>query len=242
MGDCIRLEDLEIIGTTSVGVSLPKRQSPIYRLPGDKETCFFTVQEDGVERPVLSPEPIEWFREMVANGDALEYDVPIPARLGHCVVQMEEGKPPEYMPKEDLQVRLTRAAREALEAASRALSQGRRDLAESLAGYAWRASPDDPLPVLVLIALLRHEVDPEELRFLESDLEEFPRSVVEAAYRRAHTRAELHGLSDLLEEPPQSGARPTYFERVKERPAYLDATRDAWARAVATAPRKRRTG
>jgi hypothetical protein len=119
--------------------------------------------------------------------------------------------PAEYLAVNDLPSRLRRACRDALELASSALGAGKRDQAEALAWVARRADEDDPLPLLLLIALLQGAVPADELRFLTQDLEQHTRQQVDAARRRAKEAAELIPIAELLDELPKtlgSGGAP----------------------------------
>lgn len=234
LGD-VMLEDLDVVGTTSGIEDLPKRLCPVYRERGGEGLYYFTVAEDGLARPMLSLEPRECFEAMVASGEALCFDTPIPARAGFLLMQIERGAPPEYVPADGIAERLFRACREALERASRALSEGKREEAESFIWYARRADSDDPLPLLALMALLRDDLDPEELRFLELDLAAYPHLLVEAARRRAHDRAELASLGELLDVPPRSGTRLMYLADYPAHPSFLSK-----ARALVRTPSRRR--
>lgn len=219
------LNTLEIVGSTTVPADLPKRLSPVYRPKSGEGPYYFTVAEDECSPPVLSPEDPEHFLKMVQAGDAVAFTNPIPTQADHCLVQVEHSMQPEYLPRAELPIRLHRAAREALTRAARALAAGRRDQAEELAWYARRADDDDPLPLLVLIPLLRGIVDPDELRFLEQDLEEYPTSLIEAARRRVRSSTELSAIADLLDEPPASGERPIYLRDYVCRDDFLPWTR-----------------
>ncbi len=231
MREEVILEELEIIGATTVAEDLPRRLSPVYRGRGVGERYYLTIAEDGVPRPALSMEPGERFDAMVVDGDAIRFDKAIPALTQHCLIQIEHGVPPEYLPAHDLPGRLFRACREALERASRALSEGKRREAEPLLWYARRASPDDPLPLLALQILLRHEVAAEDLRFLAIDLETYPVSLLEAARRRAHEMGELAAIGELLDEPPLSGARLPYLSDYRSNPSFLTRARSFTAEA-----------
>jgi hypothetical protein len=110
---------------------------------------------------------------------------------------------------------------------ARVLAGGRRDEAEELAWVARRADHDDPLPLLVLISLLRGSVGAAELRFLEEDLDEYPTSLIEAARRRVRSSAELAPITALLDEPPESGERPAYLADYASKENFI-----GWARKL----------
>lgn len=219
------LDTLEIVGTTTVHVTFPKRLSPVYRSKGGEGSCYFTVAEDAGAHPVLSPEAAAYFAQMVETGDAVTFADPIPAKSGHCLVRFEGTAAPEYLPFNELPMRLRRACREALEQASSALGCGRRDQAEDFAWVARRSDEDDPLPLLVLIALVRGAMPADELRYLEQDLEQYTRQQVDAARRRAKEAAELIALAELLDEPPKSGERPKYLADYPRDSTFLSRTR-----------------
>lgn len=235
MRDAPDLNTLEIIGTTTVPADLPKRLSPVYRRKGGEGPYYFTVAEDEGSPPLLSPEDPAYFRRMVEAGDAVAFAAPLKAQVGHCLLQVEASAQPEYLPMTEVPVRLRRASREALERAARALAAGHRGEAEELAWYARRAEDDDPLPLLMLIPLLRGLVGHDELRFLEEDLEEYPTSSIEAARRRVQRSVELSAIADLLEEPPASGERPAYLHRYPCRDDFLP-----WTRRLTAEGRRRR--
>jgi hypothetical protein len=230
------LEQMDIVGTTTISHDLPKRLSPVYLARGAEDSYYMTVSEAEPRRPVLSLEAAAHFDALVAQGDAVRFGRTIAAREGHCLVQLDEGASPEYFPVDELPDRLFRAQREALERASRALARGARDEAEALAWYARRANGDDPLPVLLLCSLLRGAAPPEELRYLEQDLEEYSSRQIHAARRRASEHPGLRAIGDLIDEPPNSGARPTYLDRFKSMPGFLDLARQL----ISVPPRRRR--
>lgn len=234
MHDSILFENLEIVGTTTVTEDLPRRLSPVYRERRAAGLYYFTVAEDGAPSPVLSVEPGEHFDAMVATGDAARFDQPVPARAGYCLLQVETGAPPEYCSAHDVPTRLFRACREALERASRALSEGKRDEAERFLWYARRADADDPLALLALQGLLRHEVLAEDLHFLEIDMETYPASLIEAARRRAREKAELSAIGELLDEPFRSTVRLAHISSYRSNPSFLPDAR----RYKAVAPRR----
>jgi hypothetical protein len=225
MRDDVHIDELEVIGTTTVLEDLPRRLSPVYRRRGSEGPHYFTVDEDVAAHPILSPEAVEHLDEMVARGDAVRFDRAIPARLGYRLIQFERGALPEYIPADDLPARCFRACREALERVSRTLSEGRPDEAEGLAWYARRASHDDPLPLLSLIALLRSALPTEELHFLKKDLEEYSPRQIENARQRARERSELSALGDLIDESPHSGVRLAYLSNYPSKPSYTAKTR-----------------
>jgi hypothetical protein len=117
---------------------------------------------------------------------------------------------------------------------ARALAGGRRDEAEELAWVARRADHDDPLPLLVLIPLLRGSVGADERRFLEEDLEEYPTSLIDSARRRVCSSAELAPIADLLDEPPESGERPAYLREYASKEDFF-----AWTRKLTAGARRR---
>jgi hypothetical protein len=231
MHEDVPIEDLEVIGTTTVPEDLPRRLSPVYRRRGDLDYCYFTVDEDREGPPFLSREERAYFEELVERGDAARFEHAIAARLDHRLVQLDPGALPEYFPAADLPIRLTRACREALERASRALVAERREEAERLAWYARRASEDDPLPLLLLIALLRGVLPAEQMQFLERDLAEYSPAHIEHARRRARTQAELSALGELLDQAPRSGVCATYISGYPSKPGFLDNARKLVAEA-----------
>lgn len=233
MGDDVLFHELEVIGTTTPLEDLPRRLSPVYQRRGAEHLCYFPVDGDGETMAKLSPEPAEYFNELVTYGDGARFNRAISALPGYCLILFERGSSPEYLPARDLPLRLVRASREALECAARAISEGRRKDAVALSWYARRADHDDPLPLLLLIALLRDDVPAEELRFLEQDLDEYPRQLVQGARRRGRDRAELAALADLINEPPQSSVRPTYLAPYQSKPSFLRETRSLSGRHAA---------
>ncbi len=215
----IELDDasFEVIGSTVTFTrdNLPRRLRPIYRRKGEDHLWFTAVtreREESTELARLDPTEV---RGRTEDGHALLFDVPIPARVGHRLLQLWYEDPPIYVPAPELPLRFREAASEALRRAASAFSHGASDDVQRWLWYARRASIDDPLPILLLLHVLERAGDAAEgLLELQSDLAQFDRSSIEASYQRLQHAAAL-----------------APFQRLSAKPAYLPAAPRGLARA-----------
>lgn len=199
--DQLNYDDLEVIGSTIVSESddLPRRLSPIYRRRADP-TCFLLPlprDEEMDVPPPMSMEDRESMNTLVEDGDAVLFQDAIEAKSHHWLVQFESEAPPEYLPEREAYGRLRLVARQALERAAVALTRSDRSAALRESWYARRADPNDPLPLLVLIELLRTGFPPDEreVAIIQQDLAELHTSeAIQYARDRAQREAALSPL------------------------------------------------
>lgn len=158
---------MKIIGTTTAvrEYDLPARLAPIFMDGGGQ--VLLPVGE------TLQPETCEWIAAHVADGEFALFPEPVVAREGYVLLQTSLPGAPEYLPEDKLPERLTFVGGEALEKAAEAVTAGHLYLAEEHVWYAARALPKEPLPVMVLSALLQETIPAEDLYYLEIDLRLF---------------------------------------------------------------------
>jgi hypothetical protein len=197
----LRYEDLEVVGSTTVAhdEDLPRRLSPVYRRVGDHDTVYLPLpQDDEDDFPRLAREAASYLSWLVDAGQAVRFDHVFHARAAHRLLQLAPDVGPEYLPADEVPDRLRRACEGALLGTARALAEGRREEAAACAWYARRADGDDPLPLLVLVALLRTAADADDVGLLEHDLAEHARSSVDDARRLVRGRREYAEIDRLL--------------------------------------------
>lgn len=230
-------DELDVVGSTIVPEvdDLPRRLSPIFRMREHADRFLLPLDEEHEVVPAMSAEEPESIQAMVAAGEAVLFSQPIRARPSHWLVQFEPEVPPEYLPHTEAHARLRIAARRALERAAAAFSRHRRAEAVDDLWYARRADPNDPLPLLVLIPLLRRDLPPEQVAVLERDLRElYTADSVRMASRRLRSEAALSSLARIVEGPGTGpGSRLSYLDGFHSRSDFLDRSR-SWYRDQGT--------
>ncbi len=222
----LQWDNLSVVGTTTPVKQddLPARLAPLYRdatghyyLPIDGETPG-DVSVDEVEEP--------WVNLQRDVGDIVLFGAPFPARSMHVLLQTDASAPPEYFPEDDLRRRLAELGQKALRDAGRALLAGDRATAEEHTWYAARAVPREALPLLVLRALLRGQIPPDHLAFLERDIGALSEEQRLGALDVKGD--ELTSLVDLVRSDmvPRHAVRFTESKPRAHRPVYLELLDD----------------
>lgn len=223
-------DDLEIVGSTIVPEAddLPRRLSPIFRnrRSGD---LLLPLEEELELAPRMSIEDPASIGDLVERGEALMFPAAMQARPRHWLVQFEAGTAPEYLLDTEAHAKLRLAARLALERAAGAVSRAERSAAVQHLWYARRADPNDPLPLLVLIVLLRPELPAEEVAVLERDLDELHAAdTLRMASQRLRSEAALSPLARVIESASAVRApKLAYLAPFRSRRNFLAHTR-AW--------------
>ncbi|HEX4417321.1 MAG TPA: hypothetical protein VH165_05450 [Kofleriaceae bacterium] len=220
-------DDLEIVGSTIVPEpgDLPRRLSPIYRHRAAPTWFLLPRAEEADAPPPMAREDQHGIEALVAAGDAVLFDYAIAARPRHWLVQFASQVRPEYLPVVDAPVRLRYAARQALERAATELDRHDRSAALREAWYARRADPNDPLPLLVIIALLPAGTLPDEIAIVQQDLAELhTRESIGLAHERARHEAALSSMAALL------SGELSYLNGFRTRTGFLVESR-SWYRS-----------
>lgn len=222
--------DLEIVGSTIVPEpdDLPRRLSPIFRSRQSGD-LLLPLEEELDVAPAMAIEDPASIGELVERGEALMFPGAIQARPRHWLVQFDAGAAPEYLLDTEAHAKLRLAARLALERGAGAVSRSERVAAVQHLWYARRADPNDPLPLLVLIALLRPELRAEEVAVLERDLNELHTAdALRMAAQRLRSEAALFPLARIVESASAVRApKLAYLDRFPPRRNFLERTR-AW--------------
>jgi hypothetical protein len=231
--DQLGYSELEVIGSSIVFEpdDLPRRLSPIYRLRSDATRVLMPRAEELDAPPPMVAEDLQGVEALAEAGEVVLFSHAFAARPHHWLVQFEQGVPPEYLPDIEAHGRLRRAARHALERAATALAQNDPPEALRESWYARRADPDDPLPLLVLIELLRRvDTPPDDVAIVEQDLVELhSRQSIELARAHARREAALSSIATLLSggSSQAKSARP-YLRRFAPRSDFLVTSRSLY--------------
>jgi hypothetical protein len=228
-------DDLEIVGSTIIPEigDLPRRLSPIYRHRAAVVGFLLPRAEEADVPPPMAREDQDGIEALVAAGDAVLFDDVIAARPRHWLVQIDPEVRPEYLPASEAPGRLRHAARQALERAAIALDRHDRSAALREAWYARRADPNDPLPLLVVIALLPADTLADEIAIVQQDLAELhTRESIGLARERARHEAALSSMAALLSGDcrPSASAAPdlAYLSRFRPRTGFLVESRSCY--------------
>lgn len=230
--DQLRYDDLEIVGSTIVPEpdDLPRRLSPIYRHRAAPTWFLLPRAEEADAPPPMAREDHHGIEALVDAGDAVLFGDAIAARPRHWLVQFESQARPEYLPAGEAPGRLRHAARQALERTAAALARCDHLAALREAWYARRADPNDPLPLLAVIALLPADTPPDEIAIVQQDLAELhTRESIGLARERARREAALSSIAALLsgDHRPPAPALP-YLSGFPPRSDFLAKSRSLY--------------
>lgn len=193
--------DLRIVGSTVVPDvdDLPMRLSAVIQ---DQEGTYFLHLADSTSGPVLQRVSPGWIRQNQEEDDYLSFETPIPLQPDHVLIQVLPSAQPHYLPQAALDVLLREVADEALQHVARRWKTGR-DQAEARAWYAVRAQPDDPLPLLLGIALGRPHASPDARALMREDVQGLPRDSLHAIPARIEKMGSLGAdLWEILQQDP----------------------------------------
>jgi len=196
-------ENLLVVGSMIVPApdDLPRRLVPLYQRSGAQDTYWVPLEEESDRPPRLAEQRLEDIRDQSSSGQVLLFEKPFPAKPSHWLILLHPGEPPLYLPATEVDRRLDQAMQEALDAAMSALRVGDRARSEDHLWYASRANTDDPLPVLLLIGLLRGTLSPERFRILDASLKRFSLEAVARA-RESLRDARFRPLAALAPAVP----------------------------------------
>lgn len=197
------LTDYDVVGATLVASpdELPLRLRPIVRLRSDPTQYALVYDDTEGENERLLPEDAAYIAEQAAARRFHLYEVPFPALADHWLVQLQQGEPPEYLPRAAMQQRIEEVGWAALRASAAALGRNDFAAARSAAAYAARAL-DDAVPRLVLIALLRSHATESQIWLLSQPLKGVSPEVVRTQFACAWADVTLRpATTQILADP-----------------------------------------
>jgi hypothetical protein len=215
--------ELIIFGTTTPAQedSLPIRLSPVYLRLRDG-AVLLPRDEEATDLDQLEPVAASWIEEEQAQGGLVRFEPSLPARPGCWLLQLQAGAPPLLLEPKEARSRVQEAGDRALEEVQQAIAQADYARAERQAWYASRALPQNPLPLVALVWLLRRTgMAEEDITHLEMDLQAFP----EEARSRVQRLLE-QWVQTRPSRPGQQGQLPPYLVGLEDEPSFLFKARN----------------
>jgi len=172
-------KDYLVVGATASPGSdeLPQFLDPVCRAPDQEETLFVANVEpwDG-SPPGFHPVARQTFVEECEAGNWQRLEPGFFFDWGYQLVVLDADRPPLYLPASDADHVVRKRGEEALEAFASDLERcAVGEESDDRIWYAARALPDDPFPLLALLALERSHISPTLSTQLESELpEQYP--------------------------------------------------------------------
>jgi len=241
---------IEVVGSTILPDEhmLPQRLASILRVSGIDDSYLLVDEESSVDGSTWARVDRQGIEEEMDAGSMMRIDPPIPWQQGHVLLQVEWASPPELVPAENLDARLTAIYQAALVRAAHHWDQGAREMATEQAWRALRAArTGEPLPLLLVIALERGHLSDQGIAKLEREARQYGSNDVQAALASCRRDAALAPLAALLVKGPlyeqlpekvlppansTSDRPPAYLRKYPQRQGFIFESRREWCRAA----------
>ena len=217
-----KASELVIFGTTTPAQedALPMRLSPVYKRLADA-AIFLPQGEEAEGVAQLVPVEPAWVEDQRAAGELIVFESPLPARAGCWLIQLHAEESPSLLEPGEARRQLAKAGKRALEEVQRSIAQADLARAERFAWYASRALPQDPLPLVALVWLLRRTgLSQQQIAHLEEDRDGFAEQARKRAEEQFKVWCQVPSTSSFNQR-----RMPDYLRDIDEERSFLPSVR-----------------